>query len=479
MAPLFPVGPYDQIDIGGGRRAPLYIIPFDKHGLCTGPLTRQALLEAARSGGFSDLFLFCHGWNNDWPTATERYRDFFNAFRQVREASGDLPAAYKPLLVGIFWPSTALVFGEGKGPDFAGGPIVSGPDDEAVRTMLEAVEAVAAELAVGDRARFYELVSAEAPSRAEAEELATLMLPLYRDAGEAEEEETDFDAADLVTLWRQLPQDQPTVGQDDEEDDGSFGMAGEVVPGSTGSPAGGPEAAGLLGTLFGLPRQAIRGFTVWHMKDRAGVVGSKGVAPLLRELLAAAPAARSHLIGHSYGCKVLLSAIAGGAAPLAADPKAHDAVTSLLLLQPAINFWCFAPDVDGLGFPGGYAQVAPVVRQPILTTFSKHDMPLRRFFHLAVIRKKKDLGEVKIAGPLQPTRYGGLGGWGPRGLSAVRCHTVTLPKNGEAFPSLGAGAPAFYALDGGDNDTVMGHGDVVTPHTAWALLQQVRHGLGL
>lgn len=463
MATVLPAGPHEQIDLGGGQKAPLYIIPFDKDGLCTGPQTRKALVEAVKSGGFSDVFLFSHGWNNDWPTATERYRAFFDAFRKVREDHGGAPAGYKPLLVGVFWPSTALVFGEEKGPDIAGGPIGGGADDEEIEALRTATDEIARQLDPSVRERFYELATAEALDKAEARELAALLLPFYLTEGDPEDGTADLDADALVDQWSQLPDEAADENEEDEEDDEVKKKPGMVGVGA--GPAAGPQAAGFVDKLVGFPRQAMRAFTVYQMKDRAGVVGARGVAPLLRDLLAGG--AEVHLIGHSYGAKVLLSAICGG------TPLADGAVASLLLLQPAINFWCFAKDVDGEGFSGGFRDVFRAVRQPILQTWSKWDVPLHRTFHLAVTRKK-DLGEVKAAGPLQPERYGALGGWGPRGCPEAEAKTIPMPKVGEPYPDLTAETPQIYALDGGGNRAVTGHGDVTTPHTAWALLQQVR-----
>src|SRR5690606_15613941 len=56
------------------------------------------------------------------------------------------------------------------------------------------------------------------------------------------------------------------------------------------------------------PRRIIRLLTVAIMKDRAGVVGHGGVGKVLQTLLDHS-AARIHLIGHSYGAKVMLSAL--------------------------------------------------------------------------------------------------------------------------------------------------------------------------
>ena len=119
------------------------------------------------------------------------------------------------------------------------------------------------------------------------------------------------------------------------------------------------QAAGGLGNFD--PRNIVRVLTIYQMKDRAGVVGANGVAPLVRDVLAAKDV-RLHLIGHSFGGRVMLSAIAGGG-PLPQGRK----VDSLLLLQPAVNHLCFAEKVTNTNRPGGYREVLNRVRKPILS----------------------------------------------------------------------------------------------------------------
>ena len=108
----------------GGRDVPYFIVPFDEKGRCEGPRTRARLLEwlAAPETAPTHVFLFSHGWNNDWTVATNRYQRFMDGYMRMSAAKQLVhPANFKPLFVGIFWPSTALVFGEGEaGPDIAG-----------------------------------------------------------------------------------------------------------------------------------------------------------------------------------------------------------------------------------------------------------------------------------------------------------------------------------------------------------------------
>jgi pimeloyl-ACP methyl ester carboxylesterase len=166
---------------------------------------------------------------------------------------------------------------------------------------------------------------------------------------------------------------------------------------------------------------------------------------------------RYHLVGHSYGARVLLAAIThprGG--PLS------NLIDSLLLLQPAVNHLCFADRLPN-GHPGGFRQALDLVRQPILTTYTPNDFALHKVFHLA-LRRGKDLGEIEIAGDEPPNEYAALGGYGPRGFADWG--TVAIKDPPEPY-DLGAGAPGVWAVNG--SRTISGHGAVVNESTAWAL----------
>ena len=176
------------------------------------------------------------------------------------------------------------------------------------------------------------------------------------------------------------------------------------------------------------PLDLVRGTTVWLMKDRAGRVGAHGVQQLLADMLGATQA-DVHLVGHSYGGKVVLSGPlrrrhspagrVGAAAPARDEPS---------LLLPADR-----RARPAWRLPAGAGPAA--LPQPILTTFSSHDEPLTREFHLFV-RRRSDLAEAVIAGEA-PSRYAALGGYGP---APVGGESTVRPDNDPGTP---------YTLDGG------------------------------
>lgn len=431
-----PAGPYAEHVLEDGTRVPKYIIPFDKDGECTGPKTRQHLIDTVRKGSFTHLYLYSHGWNNVWEVATKRYDDFLKGYVDMRAQYGlQLPKPYRPILVGIFWPSAALAFGEDeRGPGFAAA---------AGRTPAEeeAIEDIVAALPDGARQRGRELLMKQRLEKAEALEVARMTRPLFA----VPDDETGGAAIgspeEIVALWRSEtashPYDRP---------------AGTL----TGPSASDPAAAGGLDWLD--PRPLLRTFTVYRMKDRAGRVGAKGVQPLLRELLVGT-SPRVHLIGHSYGGKVVLSSVGYG------DDLPRK-VESVLLLQPAVSHLCFAERLPKSNEPGGYRPVLDRVVQPVLATFSDRDVPLHDTFHIAM-RREADLGDARIAGNEPPSRYAALGGYGPRGAGEK-----LIPMQEPIVPYAFEKGVRLIGLDG--SKIISSHGDISNRGTWWALYNQVQ-----
>jgi hypothetical protein len=73
-------------------------------------------------------------------------------------------------------------------------------------------------------------------------------------------------------------------------------------------------AAGIDDAFEGLwtgTKGALRATTHWHMKSRAGTVGRAGLGPLLGRIHASRPEVTIHLIGHSFGARVVAFALGG------------------------------------------------------------------------------------------------------------------------------------------------------------------------
>src|SRR5262249_42755911 len=106
--PILPLGPYRVVPLANGGEMPWYIVPFDREGICDAPQTRQDLMGRGGGQPFTAIYLFSHGWNNNWKDARERYQSFIEGYTNLRK-DPPLPDEYRPLLVGVFWPSISLV----------------------------------------------------------------------------------------------------------------------------------------------------------------------------------------------------------------------------------------------------------------------------------------------------------------------------------------------------------------------------------
>ena len=86
----------------------------------------------------------------------------------------------------------------------------------------------------------------------------------------------------------------------------------------------------------------------------------------------AAPKARFHLMGHSFGCIVVSATVAGPAG----GPALPRPVDSLFLVQGALSLWSYASDIPYAAGTAGYFNrivTQGLVRGPIVTTRSTHD----------------------------------------------------------------------------------------------------------
>ena len=446
------IGAVDQIEIGHGVTADLYLLRFDKDGKLKSPRTAEKFLAAAASA--SDVFCFSHGWNNTYDLALTNYRRFIRGFAdQRRQLKLPLPAGYKPVLLGIIWPATSFVLPWEAGPEIAGAgdPAVALADEEMLTFVSESLSAA-------DQAILAELIDGrtELPP-ADAERAAAIVLSALWADDDADLAVPPPTAREFLDSWRAL----------DEATTGDVSIGGEdvfrAVPDDGAVPDAGLQAAG----GFALdPRNLLRGATLWKMKARAGRVGANGVGPIVRTVLTQSATTRVHLIGHSFGARVMLSAVASGTFPSGEFPRK---VFSMLLLQPAVNRWCFAPKVPGTDAVGGYNPVLDRVVKPILTTFSSADVPLHDFFHLAV--RGGSLGELQIAAVGNSDLYGALGGYGPAGLGKLATTVKALAPGAKRYDLTNGSR--VVAIDGGvvvgGSTAIAGHSEISNPVTYWAL----------
>lgn len=198
--------------------------------------------------------------------------------------------------------------------------------------------------------------------------------------------------------------------------------------------------------------------TFYRMKNRAGLVGEKGVSKLLQDIRDSCPDTSLHLVGHSFGCKVLLSALA--AKECKVEPN------SLILLQGAVSSQCFAEKLTGIPDEpcGAYCCVLKRVKGPIVATYSSGDTELK----LAYLLASKSAGHT---GELTGRRFGlkldAFHALGAKGCTEGQKVKMSEGRDGYEF------GPGLYSMDA--DGVIRDHSDIRTDAVAW-LIHSVLHG---
>jgi pimeloyl-ACP methyl ester carboxylesterase len=197
--------------------------------------------------------------------------------------------------------------------------------------------------------------------------------------------------------------------------------------------------------------------TYWQMKNRAGVIGQGGVNDLVRGIRDAHPNIKLHLVGHSFGARLVTAATLGPAGTQPIRPA------SLTLLQPAFSHYGFAQRYDGAN-DGFFRAVvgSGLVGGPIVVTYSSHDEAIGTLYPLASLVA----GQVASALGDKDDPHGGMGRNGAQ-KTPEAADGVLLAVGGEyAFVA----GPVFNLRS---DDVIKNHGDIANDEVAYALLRAV------
>ena len=141
--------------------------------------------------------------------------------------------------------------------------------------------------------------------------------------------------------------------------------------------------------------------TYYQMKERAGRVGARGTAAVLRSIRDEFPDLRIHLVGHSFGARLVTAA---------ADAQgSEDKPASMLLLQAAFSHNAFAlPFVaDGRDYTGYFRGVVEggKIAGPIIITHTANDRAVGLAYASASRLARQVVNRLGDENDL----YGGLG----------------------------------------------------------------------
>lgn len=390
------------------------------------------ILQDAAANPSSHVFFYSHGWKGDVPAAIDQYNRWIKAMTDLSADVAAMGADFKPLWIGLHWPS--LPFGDDElgGNAFAALPVASN----------ELLERYVARLGgdAGEVRELLRIILAENDANAGAMTLPAHIADAYRRLAAA--------------IGRKSG---PPGGAPDAEEV-PFDPVQAFEAGNEGGAAfGGFDFGGLLGPL--------RQLSFWKMKNRARTVGEGGMHDFIASLQQALPAARIHLMGHSFGC-IVVSSILGGPNGKAALPRP---VESLVLVQGALSLWGYADRIPDGTAPGYFNAMVKrgAVRGPIVTTSSIHDTAVGTFYPLAA----RLSGQVDFQ-PLP--EYGGIGTYGIQGVANLVTGKMLAENGSYAFtPGM------IHNLDGGQFIAKMdgasgAHSDIAGPQVAHAIWQAAR-----
>jgi hypothetical protein len=450
---------------------PYFEVQFTKQGEPFDPSETTAVLAAVRAGALGprdgqedppghpridELFVMSHGWNNDIAEARALYRNLFLSVRRRIEDGGAPALAGRQMAVlGVLWPSKR--FADEDLIPGGGASLGGGIEDRAVQRQLDELKG-----------------TFDQPDEAVLEQ-AKALVPDLEGSPEAQRQFVDL-------IRSVLPRPGDTV---DDASDAFFALPGDevlrlleppILPGPPGIGEGGATAIGLaegpasIGGAAGISdvfsgigaaaRRLLNFTTYYQMKERAGKVGVRGLNPLLRQIKTANPEVRVHLVGHSFGGRVVTAAALGTPGSPSVAPA------TMTLLQAAFSHNGFALDFDGAR-DGFFREVVAKgkVAGPILITHTKNDIAVGIAYPIASRFARQDNADLGDEHDI----FGGIGRNG-----AIRTPEAVA---GELLP-----AGASYAFVRGKlynlhaDALISGHSDVTGPAVAHALLSAASSG---
>jgi hypothetical protein len=421
-------------------------------------LVSDVILHELKDQPITDVFIFSHGWRGDIDDAKEQYDSWVTA---MAACDGDLQAMrkarpdFRPLLVGLHWPS--LPFGNEK---------------------LKAYQAqgkITSEQQIQSEFDFYEKQFPNTPRVRAA-------LRTIRTA--AQDPPPDELSEALSLAFKDLQTDTETHTSGTKLPTEEYGE--QFNPDRLYKQIQAQNRGPLLKATDDLSWwQKMLGYqSFWRMKKRALLFGETGAHQLLNSMQQAADgrAVRFHLMGHSFGCIVASGCVKGPDSTIAVAKP----VDSLCLVQGALSLWSYCSDIDaeaagknsGRRGPAGhfYPIVARrLVNGPIITTQSEHDSAVCRMYPLAAW-----WGGTRVYGPKERSlpEYGAVGEFGLRGPS-VHGTDLFVKRSDEPYEFRSGG---IYNLEcsliicNGDGPSGA-HSDICHPEIAHVIWQAAAVGL--
>jgi hypothetical protein len=428
---------------------PAFDLMYDTTGNLVNPSSQKDVTDwlVSNDGNkTTDLVFISHGWNNDISEARQLYSDFFAALALVQK-SQKVALNRKFAIAAIFWPSKR----------FADSDLIPGGAASLSASLDAQLNAQLDQLKV--------ILAADPSAAAKIEHARDQIAKL----DVSQRAQDDF----VFALVSALP--SPRNERDEGLDDAMIALKAGTTPGHTvldrlsvpDFPAfplpadSSGHALGLGGILDGIKSAASRlanYFTYYTMKDRAGIVGRTGVHQTIVDLQSSSPGIGIHLVGHSFGGRVVTAA--------ANSLSASKSIASMLLLEAAYSHNGLAENWDGLGNDGAFRSIIAVPKIGGVTsiTHSVHDTAVGIAYPLA----SRIMNQVAAGLGDANDKFGGMGRNGAQ--HTPEAFDDVLLDVGIAYTPLAAGKTIRNLNGDGPSPkpTIASHGDVAKPEIAWA-----------
>lgn len=384
-------------------QSPFVWLEFDKHGAISSKAVSE-LKHCLQSPGIRDLVILSHGWKNTFKDARALYETLW------KNTCDALPKdkAKSIAVAGIVWPAAAFR------TDFDDGVLTASPEGKALGledgTPTDDMD-------VKDDAWTEMLSDFDDFIGGAGKEV----IAAAHDAG------ADLTPEKCLTLVqngiRAIEADPTTDDPELKEDAGKI-LSGELTPDKAYDILSNlimpleiglePDLATTLGvkqTLKGVTQGAraavgrfLNQLTYYGMKKRAGEIGVKLALNVLATLKPPS-SVRLHLVGHSFGARLVT------AAANALQPPANLPLFSITLLQGAFSHNGLAGEF-ATGKKGAFPNVIRKPEGPIAITYTHNDVACTVYYAIAS-RLARDMTQ-KIGDPNDP--YGAIGANGPQHL---------------------------------------------------------------
>lgn len=439
-----------------GTELKYYLVNYDENGIerfgGEEGVSSSVMLDELKTGAYTDVIIMSHGWMGDVPAAINQYDRWMPNLFSVPadiEAMKKKRPGFKPLLVGLHWPSLPW------GDEDDDGSFGFDPNSDAGKIVAAAVDDYAKRL--GDTPEI-------------RKQLETILTAALDEHDSLPDDVRQAYVALSGSLGLNSGSEAVALDADGMSVDPDQIFNEAVAQESLDLETGSFSKMSFFGNLL----SPLRTFSFWRMKSRARTFGESGASDLLRKMQKiTSDAGRQvdfHLMGHSFGC-IVVTAMAAGKPN---DPPPQNRISSITMAQGALSIWAYSPSIkqDG-GKPGYFNPLLKkgCVKGVIVTTQSEHDRAVGTFYKIGA----GVAGQVSFASEMP--KIGALGAFGIQGVGDIGEGLLMKGVN-EAYdfkPGRIYNLESSNVIKNGGGFTGA-HSDIVHPEVAHVLWQAALAG---